>query len=223
MNPLELIVESSKRVTPTIFNHEIGSDIESVLYHVIKSLKPEYKEFVIISFSDAYASIIRYLESVYEDADEIFKKGAKLISVVSFFEENLGQELLIQTKDPELIVGRIKTNLGTKNNTLFLVLGLDIFGVRYPGELVMLLPGLIRVLGGGKNNNIIITFNFKAFPENITEIVNSFALNLFKFGVDVKGSEIKRKLTVIRSVFVEYNLKSWYYTVYPELRFFPIG
>lgn len=220
MNPLDIIIESSKVVTPTIFNHEIGSEFESVLYHVVKRLKSEYKGFIVISFTDAYASILKYLESIYKDARDVFK-DAKVFSVLSYFEDVLGQEVLIKTKDPEIIIGKIKSNLGVKDNTLFLVLGLDIFGVKYPKELITVLPALIRILGRGEKNNILITFNFKAFPENVTEIVNSFALNLFNFGIEVGKNEIKRKLTVIRSIFLEYNLKSWYYTVYPELRFLP--
>lgn len=215
MDPLELMTAASKRVTPTLLNYEIGSDIESVLYHLIKRLRGEYEELVVISFQDAYVSVLKYLKSVYKDASEVFK-DTYLISVNPFLEEELNPNLLIKTKDAEIIVGRTRSNLGTKSNTLFLVLGLDLYGVKYPDELVVIIPALIRVLSKGKNNNILITFNVKIFPENIVEIVNSFSLNLFKFGIEVKENEIKRKLTVIRSAFVEYNLRSWYYTITPN-------
>ena len=39
----------------------------------------------------------------------------------------------------------------------------------------------------------------KIFSESIIEIANSFALNLFKLGVEANGREIKRELTIIRS------------------------
>lgn len=215
MNPLELITLSSKRITPTVLNYQIGSDIESVLYHLIKRLRGEYEEFVIISFQDAYTSISKYLKSIYRDAPEVFK-DTYLVSVNPFLEEELNPDLPVKTKDAEIITGRIRVALGTKSNTLFLVLGLDLYGVKYPEELVVIIPALIRLLSKGENNNLLIPFNIKIFPENIVEIVNSFALNLFKFGVEVKRGEIKRKLTIIRSPFVEYNLRSWYYMIAPS-------
>ncbi|WP_087036552.1 hypothetical protein [Thermococcus litoralis] len=221
MDPLELMTAASEKITPTLLNYEIGSDIESVLYHLIKRLRGEYEEFVIISFQDAYVSILKYLKSVYKDASEVFK-DTYLISVNPFLEEELNPNLLIKTKDAEIIVGRTRSNLGTKSNTLFLVLGLDLYGVKYPDELVVILPALIRVLSKG-DNNVLVTFDVKIFSEDILEIVNSFSLNLFKFGIEVKENEIKRKFTVIRSAFVEYNLRSWYYTITPNrIVFFPV-
>ncbi len=215
MNPLELIAVASKRITPTFLNHEIGSEIESVLYYLIKMLKEDYEEFVILSFQDAYNSILKYLSSIYKDAPDVFK-DAHLISINPFLEEELKPSDSIKTKDAELIVGRIRGDVRTKSDTLFLVLGLDLYGVKYPQELPVIIPAIIRVLSGGKNNNIIIPFNTKIFPENTTEMVNSFALNLFKFEVEATEGEIQRKLTVIRCPFVEYTLKSWYYTVTPD-------
>ncbi|MFA4645828.1 hypothetical protein P8X24_00900 [Pyrococcus kukulkanii] len=58
-----------------------------------------------------------------------------------------------------------------------------------------------------------MTFNTKMFPESILEIGNSFALNVIKFEVKVVGVSIKRILTIIRSPFMEYNLKSWGYEI----------
>ncbi|HIH73125.1 MAG: Uncharacterized protein XD43_1167 [Thermococcales archaeon 44_46] len=221
MDPLELMTAASKRISPTFLNHEIGSDIEIVLYHLIKRLREDYEDFLIVSFQDAYASILKYLKSVYEDADEVFER-VKIISVNPFIEEELNPDLSIKTKDAEIIIGRISGYLKTKNNTLTLVLGLDLYGVKYPDELVVILPALIRVLSKG-DNNVLVTFDVKIFSEDILEIVNSFALNLFKFGIEVKENEIKRKFTVIRSPFLEYNLRSWYYTVTPtKIVFFPV-
>ncbi|WP_456321624.1 hypothetical protein [Palaeococcus sp. (in: euryarchaeotes)] len=221
MNPLELMVAASKRITPMLLNHAIGSDIESVIYYLIKRLRGEYEEFVIISFQDAYVSISKYLKSIYKNAPEAFK-GVYLISINPFLEEELNPDLLIQTKDAEIIIGRIGTALGAKSNTLFLVLGLDLYGVRYPKELPVMIPAIIRTLSKGENNNVLIPFDVKIFSESIVEMVNSFALNVFKFGIEIKGNEIKRKLIIIRSPFVEYAMKSWYYTVTPnEIKFSP--
>jgi len=223
MNPLELITTTSEQITPTLLNYEIGSDIESVLYHLIKKLKGEYEEFVIISFQDAYVSISKYLDSIYKDTSEVFK-DSYLISINPFLEERLNPDFVTKTKDAEIIVGRISRNLGIKSNTLFLVLGLDLYGVKYPDELIAIIPAIVRVLSTGKNNNILFMFNVKIFSENIVEVMNSFALNVFKFGIEVKGNEIKRKLTVIRSPLVEYNLRSWYYTIAPsKIIFSPIS
>jgi len=222
MDPLELMIAASKRIAPTFLNYEIGSDVESVIYHLIKRLREDYEEFVIISFQDAYFSISRYLGAIYDDVHEVFR-GAHLISVNPYLEEELKPRTSIKTKDAEIIVGRLGAELRTKSNTLFLVLGLDLYGVKYPQELPVIIPAIIRVLSSGGNNNIIISFNTKIFPESTTEMVNSFALNLFKFEVEVENSDIKRKFSVIRCPFVEYTLKSWYYTVTPKRLIFVSG
>jgi len=215
MDPIELMAAASKRVAPTFLNHEIGSDIESVLYHLTKRLRGEYEELVVISFQDTYSSVLKYLKSIYKDASEVFK-GTYLVSVNPFLEEELNPDIIVKTKDAEIIAGRAKAAVGAKRNTLFLVLGLDLFGVKYRDELHLMIPAIVRILTKGENNNVIILFNTKIFPESTTEMVNSFALNLFKFGVEAQGSDIKRKLTIIRTPFVQYTLKSWYYTVTPK-------
>ena len=214
MDPLELIAAASKKISPTFLNHQIGSDIESVLYHLIKRLREDYEEFVIISFQDTYFSILKYLGSIYNEASEVFKSD-HIVSINPFLEEELNPDISIKTKDAEIIVGRIRGELKAKSNTLFLVLGLDLYGVKYPKELPVLIPALIRVFSKGENTNLLIPFNTKIFPTSTTEMVNSFALNLFKFEVEATGGEIKRKLIIIRCPFVEYTLRSWYYTVTP--------
>ncbi|MDV3103181.1 hypothetical protein [Thermococcus waiotapuensis] len=65
----------------------------------------------------------------------------------------------------------------------------------------------------GSNNGILMTFNVRLFPENIMELVNSFSLSVFRLGVKVEGESLKRVLTIVRSPFLEYNLKSWSYIV----------
>ncbi|AFK22971.1 hypothetical protein [Pyrococcus sp. ST04] len=211
-DPLKIIAEAARRLSPTLITHEIGSDIEVILYNLAKMLRSDYEKFVVISFNDAYAAVMRYLKSIFKDAEEVF--GAdKLISINPFLEEDLRPSLIIETSDPELIVGRIGEAVKGLKNSIFFVLGLDIYGVRHKSELTLMIPGITKVLSRAPGNSVIITFDTKMFPESILEIVNSFALNVIRLEVRVSGVSIQRVLTIIRSPFMDYNLKSWRYEI----------
>ncbi|ASJ16491.1 hypothetical protein A3L04_05080 [Thermococcus chitonophagus] len=211
-DPLSIIAEAAKRLSPTLITHEIGSDVEIILYNLAKKIRASYENFVVISFNDAYAAVMRYLRSIFNDADQVF--GAdRLISINPFLEEDLMPEIIVETSDPEIIAGRIGEAIKGLDNSLFFVLGLDLYGVRHKGELPLMIPGITKVLSRAPGNSVVMTFNTKMFPESILEIVNSFALNVVRLEVKVVGVSIKRILTIIRSPFMEYNLKSWRYEV----------
>lgn len=216
MEPLEIIAEASGRISPTFLNYQIGSEIEVILYHLLKKLGSTYRELFIISFQDAYHFVLSYVSSIYPGAGEVLRPH-HLISINPFLEEALNPETIIKAKDAEIIAGRIHNRLSSMERPpgrrLFLILGLDLYGIRYPEELTQIVPLLSRTLTRDRDANVIVVFNMKAFPEHVVEVIDSFALNVFRFSVEVKRREIRRKFTVVRSPFLEYNLRSWYYTV----------
>ncbi|WP_297507421.1 hypothetical protein [Thermococcus sp.] len=219
-DPLSLIVEASRRMSPTFLNYQIGSEIELILYHLLRRLKDLYDEVFVISFHDAYHFIVSYVSSVYPDGRDVFRPS-HLISVNPYLEEALNPTMVIKVKDPEIIMGRIQSKLlsldpDNGKRKLFIVLGLDLYGIRYREELVQIVPMISRMLAKEEGSNVLVTFNVRAFPETVSEIIDCFALNVFRFAVEVKKRTIRRKLTVIRSPFIEYNLRSWYYTVTKE-------
>ncbi|MFA4661745.1 hypothetical protein QDY65_09770 [Pyrococcus kukulkanii] len=210
--PLTIIAEAAKKLSPTLITHEIGSDVEVILYNLAKMIRNEFNSFVVISFNDAYAAVMRYLRTIFEDSEKVFGPD-KLISINPFLEEDLGPDMIVETSDPEIIAGRIGDAIKGIDKALFFVLGLDLYGVRHKSELALMIPGITKVLSRAPGNSVIMTFNTKMFPESILEIVNSFALNVIKLEVKVVGVSIKRILTIIRSPFMEYNLKSWRYEI----------
>ncbi|WP_297497042.1 hypothetical protein [Thermococcus sp.] len=218
-DPISLMMDASLRMSPTFLNYQIGSEIELILYHLLKRLKGLYDEVFVISFHDAYHFFVSYVSSVYPDGREVFRPSY-LISVNPFLEEVMNPTMVIKVKDPEIIMGRIQSKLLSLNpdngkKKLFLVLGLDLYGIRYRDELIQMIPMISRMLAR-ERSNVLMAFNVRAFPETVSEIIDSFALNIFRFAVEVKKKAIRRKLTVIRSPFIEYNLRSWYYTITKE-------
>ncbi len=217
VNPLEILKESSKRISPTLIEYEIGSEIEIILYTLIKKLRQEYQNFIIISFHDAYLVLRRYLENVFSKTEvNTAFDGAHLISVNPILEteENQPQDIIKSTHH-DIIVGRILEATSKINGeSLFIILGLDFFGIRIgKEELIDLFPALVSTIGRKKNNNVIMTLNVKVFPQSLVEIVNSFAFNVAHVGIELQDREIRRYITLIRTVFLEYNLKKWYYTL----------
>jgi len=216
VEPLEIIAEASARISPTFINYQIGSEVEVILYYLLRMLRCMHDELFIISFQDAYHFVLSYVSSIYPDAEEVLKPD-HLISINPFLEESLDPEMIIKAKDAEIIAGRIHNRLTSletgRGRKLFLILGLDLYGIRYPEELTQVVPLLSRTLTRDRQANVIITFNLRAFSGHIVEIIDSFALNIFRFSIEVRRKKIRRKLTVVRSPFLEYNLRSWYYTV----------
>jgi len=217
INPLEILEESSKRISPTLIEYEIGSEVEIVLYTLIGKLRQEYQNFIIISFHDAYLVLRRYLENIFsiDEINAVFN-GAHLISVNPILEtEENNPQNIIKSTHHDIIVGRIlETTSRIKEESLFIVLGLDFFGIRIgEEELIDLFPALVSTIGRKKSNNVIMTLNVKVFPQSLVEIVNSFAFNVAHLGIELHDKDIKRYITLIRTVFLEYNLKTWYYTL----------
>ncbi|NJE08595.1 hypothetical protein E3E31_08690 [Thermococcus sp. M39] len=217
-NPLEILEESSKRISPTLVEYEIGSEVEIILYHLIAKLRPEYQNFVVISFHDAYLALKRYLENIlsHEEIHKTFS-NIHLISVnpVLEIEENSPDDIIKSTHH-DIIVGRILEIISKiQGETLFLVLGLDFYGIRVgKEELIDIFPALVSAIGRKKNNNVIMTLNVKVFPQGVVEIVNSFAFNVAHLGIEVHNRDLKRYITLIRTIFLEYNLKKWYYKLF---------
>ncbi|NJE13202.1 hypothetical protein [Thermococcus sp. LS2] len=217
-NPLEILEESSKRISPTLIEYEIGSEVEIILYHLIAKLRPEYQNFVVISFHDAYLALKRYLENTlsHEEIHKTFS-NIHLISVnpVLEIEENSPDDIIKSTHH-DIIVGRILEIISKiQGETLFLVLGLDFYGIRVgKEELIDIFPALVSAIGRKKNNNVIMTLNVKVFPQGVVEIVNSFAFNVAHLGIEVHNRDLKRYITLIRTIFLEYNLKKWYYKLF---------
>jgi|GEM_PF-839656 hypothetical protein len=213
-NPLDIVAASSKRITPTLIQYEVGSEVEIIIFNLLSELKKSYEKIIIVSFYDAYATLLRYLNSVFnpQNVQEVFD-DVYLVSISPLLEVNLKPNDVIKADQHEIISGRLFEITGLiEEKSLILILGPDFFGIKIGKDsLIELVPSLMTTLSRKKDLNIIITLNIKIFPENIIEIINSFAFNVIKLGVEVSNSKIKRQMTILRSVFLEYNLKRWYY------------
>ncbi|AHF80705.1 hypothetical protein [Thermococcus paralvinellae] len=225
-NPLEILKESSKRISPTLIEYEIGSEVEIVLYHLIAKLRPEYQDFIVVSFHDAYLALRKYLENTlsHEEINKIFN-NIHLVSVNPVLETSESKPNdVIKSTHHDIIVGRIlEIASRIQGRALFLILGLDFYGIRIgKEELIDLFPALVSAIGRKRDSNLIMTLNVKVFPQSVVEIVNSFAFNVAHLGIEIHDKDLKRYITLIRTIFLEYNLKKWYYRLFgKELIFKP--
>lgn len=214
--PLGILARAVERISPTLVQFELGSDVEVILMKLLYKLRPNYEDFLIISFYDGYAAFRKYVENIFEE--EYIKRvfdGVKLVSVNSFLEEEFHPIESLKTSQPEIIAGRIlgiTTDLPQR--TLVLVLGLDFYGVREGEEnLIQLFPRLMTILNKRGGFRTIVTFNTGIFSPLVVNILGSFVFNVVKVGLEVDGKEIRRYIQFIRTPFLEYNLEKWYYTL----------
>ncbi|NJF24234.1 hypothetical protein [Thermococcus sp. Bubb.Bath] len=218
--PLGILARAVERISPTLIQFEIGSDVEVILMKLLSKLRPNYEGFLVISFYDGYEAFRKYVENVFERdyVDKVFE-GVKLVSVNSFLEEGLQPLENLKTTQPDIIAGRI---LGITANlpkrTLVLILGLDFYGVREGEEnLVQLFPRLMTVLNKREGFRTLVTFNMGIFSPGVVNTLGSFVFNVVKVGLEVNGTEIRRYLQFIRTPFLEYNLEKWYYTMMAKI------
>ncbi|AMQ19616.1 hypothetical protein [Thermococcus peptonophilus] len=214
--PLGILAQAVERISPTLIEFELGSDVEVILMKLLYKLRPNYNDFLIISFYDGYAAFRKYVENIFEEeyVRRVFE-SAKLLSINSFLEEDFNPLEDLKTSQPDIIAGRaLRITEALPQRTLVLVLGLDLYGVR-DGEknLIQLFPRLMTVLNRREGFRTIVTFNTGIFSPSVVNILGSFVFNVVKVGLEVEGKEIRRYIQFIRTPFLEHNLEKWYYTL----------
>ncbi|WP_054841661.1 hypothetical protein [Thermococcus peptonophilus] len=164
--PLGILAQAVERISPTLIEFELGSDVEVILMKLLYKLRPNYNDFLIISFYDGYAAFRKYVENIFEEeyVRRVFE-SAKLLSINSFLEEDFNPLEDLKTSQPDIIAGRaLRITEALPQRTLVLVLGLDLYGVR-DGEknLIQLFPRLMTVLNRREGFRTIVTFNTGIF------------------------------------------------------------
>ncbi|NJE04651.1 hypothetical protein E3E36_00490 [Thermococcus sp. M36] len=131
-DPLHLVLNATRVISPTLIQYELGSDIEVIMMNFLHSMREAYDDIMVVSFYDGYHTMRKYAEAIFgaDFVDDIFN-GSTLVSVNSFLEDQYGPTKRILTTDPEIIVGRLLEITGSlQRKTLVLLLGLDFYGIR---------------------------------------------------------------------------------------------
>lgn len=207
MNPLEALAKSSTKITPSLLEYEVGTDVEVFLYQYLDLVKDEYENIIIISFFDAHRALFDYLKRVFSEYGDALKRSI-LIPVYSKVENERIEGA------PPVIIGEIGRKLRSySKKSLVLIIGLDFYSIMFGEEsLAQLYPRMANLRNYNQNLDVLITLNTKLFSDRTVQIINGFSLNIVRLGVEGE-KEPKRYILIVRSVFLEFNLNKWYYKI----------
>ena len=206
MNPLQIFIESLKRLSPSLVEYEVGSEVEMFVYKYLQKVKPEFDRVVLVSFMDAHLTFIDYVERVLRDTE--FLENIDVVQILSK-----------KTKDPggsaPLVAGRLsKTLSDSTKKTLAVVLGLDFYAIVFSEKsLLDLFPRIVNLMRYNNNLKIVSVFNGAIFSPKVNQMMYTFSLNIIRLNVERVDTKLRRCATIIRSIFPEYNLKKWYYDI----------
>ncbi len=204
MNPLQIFAESSKKLTPSLIEYEVGTEVEMIVYRYLKEVEGYYDDILIVSFIDAHVTFLEYLRRVLR------RDVLKDVEVLSLLSKKF--------KDSEsapLIAGRLGNIIGERKGKILAVfLGLDFYSIVFSEKaLLELFPRIVNLTRYNENLSIVSVFNGAIFSSSVNQMLYTFSLNVIKLSIERIDGDFKRVLTIIRSAFPEYNLKKWYYEI----------
>ena len=207
MNPLEIFARSSTEVTPSLIEYEVGTEVEMILYNFLKLVSNEYSNISIISFFDAHIPFFEYIRRVV-DEDEIIEK-CNLLPVYS--KKEMGS---FDGAAPSVValLGRNIQNIEGKS--LVVILGLDYYTAIFGEEhLVQMYPRITNLKVYKDDLDTISILNTKILSDKTIQIINNFSFNVVQLGIEKKDSSFERYILLVKTIFVEYNLKKWFYRI----------
>jgi len=204
MNPLQIFVESSKKLTPSLIEYEVGTEVEMIVYRYLEDVRSYYDDVLMVSFIDAHVAFLEYLKRVLR------RDVLRDVEVISLLSKKF--------KDSEsapLIAGRLGSIIeGKRGKILAVFLGLDFYSIVFSEKsLLELFPRIVNLTRYNRNLNIVSVFNGAIFSSSLSQMLYTFSLNVMKLSIERTDGDFKRVLTIIRSAFPEYNLRRWHYDV----------
>ncbi len=207
MNPLEVFIKSSLEVSPSLIEYEIGSEVEIILYHYLKSISNKYENIFIVSFFDAHQAFFDYLKRVL-NLEKI--NNFILIPVYSKKED----EERIDGSSPVVLGALGKRISKEEGKSVAIMLGLDFYSIIFgENNFAQFYPRVTKLKAFKEDLDIVVVLNTKLFSEKILQVVDSLSFTIAKLGIEEDINEFVRYMLLLRTVFVDYNLKKWYYRI----------
>ena len=215
--PIEILMESSKAISPTLISYDIGSLFEIFIYELLKKATKQFDKVVLVSFHDAFHIIHQYWRINLGDSfvSEVMQ-NTRIVAVNSLYLDSISAEVNMTTTSPSRLLTDITNMLEEEINDgkriLLFFVGLDMYALN-KGEvdfrklfsLLMLLANRI------KNVSIITTLNKNVFSNKTNEFLNSYAFNVAHLKADAAGTEVKYYIEFKRVAMLQYNLNVWEY------------
>ncbi len=207
MNPLEIFAKSSLEVTPSLIEYEVGTEVEMILYNYLKLVSENYTNVFVISFFDAHIPFFEYIKRVVGDDGVIDK--CNLLPVYS--KKEIGT---LDGAAPSIVALLGRSIQNRKGRSLVVILGLDYYTAIFGEEhLVQMYPRITNLKVYKEDLSTVSILNTKILSDKTIQIINNFSFNVARLGIERKEETFERYLLLVKTIFVEYNLRKWHYRI----------
>ncbi len=213
-DPLDVFADSSMKITPSLLEYEVGSEIELFVYNYLKRVSNHYDRILFLSFFDAYDSFLKFLiRSIGREKVEEVLKRSELVSIYPRSETYFSMS--IKNLDYPTVLGKLRMFFDDLDGrTVVITLGLDFYSIFLSEKsFVSLFPRIATLPSSYRDLNLVIVLNVKIFSEHVKEIIDSFSFNIARLGIESVNNKLLRYFILIRTVHLNYNLFKWYYDV----------
>ena len=213
-DPLDVFAKSSLKITPSLIEYEVGSEIELFVYNYLRRVFDNYDRIVFLSFFDAYSSFVKFLiRSIGKEKVDKILKNCELISIYPKGETDY--TMSIKNLDYPTIIGKLRLFLDEiSGRTIILALGLDFYSIFLSEKsFISLFPRIAKLPSNYKDLSLTVVLNVKIFSDKVKEIINSFSFNIARLGIENVNNRLLRYFILIRTIYLNYNLFKWYYDV----------
>lgn len=207
--------------SPTMMEYEVGTSTEIILFNILERLINEKVEkIIVISMYDVFHIIYQHITSLIpEERVNIILKNTLLVSVNPISEIIL-KPRVISFLSPEALSKRITAEIirhvGKEKRAITLLVGSEIYALKEGlQQFISFYQFMVSSSFLHKNLSSLILIDFKTLSENLLEILRLYSANVVRFAVEnnVSFKDIKRYLLIFKSMFLEYELKKWYYEI----------
>ncbi|MGQ4833873.1 MAG: hypothetical protein ACP6IS_08245 [Candidatus Asgardarchaeia archaeon] len=216
-DPMEILLRSTKIISPTLIQYDIGSLFEGILFNCLKKAKSQFDKIILVSFYDSYHILYHYWGSIFsiDEANKLMK-GVEIITVYGKYpiEPKAGVRILDveMTRLAPTIIDIINKNKG--KSFLMVITGLDLYAIDRGEETFRKTYPLLMILSKQfKEVNIIVALNKNLISPKTLEFVGNYSFNIADLKVNASNEKISYYMLFKRIAMLEYNLKSWEYIV----------
>ena len=217
-NPLRILLESTKIISPTLISYDVGSLFELFVYSLLENAKHQFDKIILLSFYDAFQIVYQYWQvNLSEERIANVMHDVKIISVNSIYlnsVENTKANIMATT--PTRLMTELskilEEDLVGNKTILLLFIGLDMYGLNKGESDFRKLFSLLMLLSNKvKNISIATVINKNVFSMKTVEFLNSYSFNVAHLHAEVEGIDVRYYFEFKRVALLKYNLNRWEY------------
>ena len=216
-NPVEILLESTRKISPTLISYDIGSLFELFVYTTLKKAQTYFDKMVLLSFYDAFHIIYQYWKvNLSSNQIKEVMKNIEVVSVNSLYADSVKAEISMMITAPSRLIAdisrRIEEELADGKEVLLFFVGLDLYALNRGEEDFRKLFSLLMLLSNKMENVSVATvLNKNVFSSKTIEFLNSYSFNVVHLKADVIGVDVRYYIEFKRVAMLKYNLNVWEY------------